>query len=42
MGIKPFYYAIQDGTFYFGSEIKAILAYPEFKKNWITPAFPII
>lgn len=33
MGIKPFYYAIQDGTFYFGSEIKAILAYPEFKKE---------
>lgn len=33
MGIKPFYYAIQNGTFYFGSEIKAILAHPDFKKE---------
>lgn len=33
MGIKPFYYALQDGTFYFGSEIKAILAHPDFKKE---------
>ena len=33
MGIKPFYYALQNGTFYFGSEIKAILAHPEFKKE---------
>lgn len=33
MGIKPFYYAFQDGTFYFGSEIKAILAHPDFKKE---------
>jgi asparagine synthase (glutamine-hydrolysing) len=28
LGIKPFYYSLQDGTFIFGSEIKALLAYP--------------
>ena len=28
LGIKPFYYRLQDGTFVFGSEIKALLAYP--------------
>jgi asparagine synthase (glutamine-hydrolysing) len=28
LGIKPFYYRWQNGTFLFGSEIKAILAYP--------------
>ncbi len=33
MGIKPFFYAIQNGAFYFGSEIKAILAYSDFKKE---------
>lgn len=33
IGIKPFYYAVQNGTFYFGSEIKAILANPDFKKE---------
>lgn len=33
LGIKPFYYAIQNGSFYFGSEIKAILAHPDFKKE---------
>jgi asparagine synthase (glutamine-hydrolysing) len=33
VGIKPFYYAIQNGTFFFGSEIKAILAHPDFKKE---------
>lgn len=33
LGIKPFYYAVQNNTFYFGSEIKAILAYPNFKKE---------
>lgn len=33
LGIKPFYYAIQNGNFYFGSEIKAILAHPDFKKD---------
>lgn len=29
-GIKPFYYALHDNTFLFGSEIKALLAYDEF------------
>ena len=33
LGIKPFYYAIQNGAFYFGSEIKAILAHSDFKKE---------
>ena len=28
LGIKPFYYRHQDGTLLFGSEIKALLAYP--------------
>ncbi len=28
LGVKPLYYAQQDGAFLFGSEIKAILAYP--------------
>jgi asparagine synthase (glutamine-hydrolysing) len=27
LGIKPFYYRLQDGAFIFGSEIKALLAY---------------
>jgi len=33
LGIKPFYYASIAGTFYFGSEIKAILANPDIKKE---------
>lgn len=33
LGIKPFYYAFQNGAFYFGSEIKAILKHPDFKKE---------
>jgi len=28
LGIKPFYYQFDEKTFLFGSEIKAILAYP--------------
>jgi asparagine synthase (glutamine-hydrolysing) len=28
-GIKPFYYMIQDGTFYFASEVKALLPFTE-------------
>jgi asparagine synthase (glutamine-hydrolysing) len=28
LGIKPFYYRLLEGTFIFGSEIKALLAYP--------------
>jgi asparagine synthase (glutamine-hydrolysing) len=31
LGIKPLYYRFEDGTFLFGSEIKAILAYPGVK-----------
>jgi len=33
IGIKPFYYAVQNGAFYFGSEIKAINANPNFKRE---------
>lgn len=29
LGIKPFYYTLQNGKFIFGSELKAILAHPD-------------
>ncbi|MGN0675985.1 MAG: asparagine synthase (glutamine-hydrolyzing), partial [Oscillospiraceae bacterium] len=32
-GIKPLYYADMNGTFMFGSEIKAFLVHPDFKKE---------
>ncbi len=32
-GIKPMYYAQMNGSFLFGSEIKAFLAHPDFKKE---------
>ncbi|KXL53955.1 asparagine synthetase 1 [Anaerotignum neopropionicum] len=32
-GIKPFYYALQDGQMIYGSEIKSILEYPNFKRE---------
>ena len=32
-GIKPFYYAIMNDTFLFGSEIKSFLPNPDFKKE---------
>ncbi|MDR0854319.1 MAG: asparagine synthase (glutamine-hydrolyzing) [Clostridiales Family XIII bacterium] len=32
-GIKPFYYALMDGAFIFGSEIKSLLEHPSFKKE---------
>ncbi len=32
-GIKPFYYAMVEGAFLFGSEIKSFLRYPGFKKE---------
>ncbi|MGN1134685.1 MAG: asparagine synthase (glutamine-hydrolyzing) [Oscillospiraceae bacterium] len=32
-GIKPLYYALMGDTFMFGSEIKAFLAHPDFKKE---------
>lgn len=37
-GIKPFYYAMQDGQMIYGSEIKSILEYPSFKKEVNTEA----
>ncbi len=33
LGIKPFYYSFANGSFYFGSEIKAILAHSDVKKD---------
>ncbi|MBI5412947.1 asparagine synthase (glutamine-hydrolyzing) [Candidatus Peregrinibacteria bacterium] len=33
LGIKPVYYTIHNGTLIFGSEIKAILAYPGVKRR---------
>ena len=32
-GIKPYYYALLDGDFLFGSEVKSFLKYPKFKKE---------
>ncbi len=32
-GIKPLYYAVMGDTFMFGSEIKAFLVHPDFKKE---------
>lgn len=32
-GVKPFYYWYQDGLFLFGSELKALMAHPFFKKE---------
>lgn len=32
-GIKPFYYAVIDGSLVFGSEIKSILEYPKYDKR---------
>lgn len=37
-GIKPFYYAQMGNTFLFGSEIKAFLHHPDFKKELNTAA----
>jgi asparagine synthase (glutamine-hydrolysing) len=33
MGIKPLYYAVQNGEFYFGSELKVILQHPEIERE---------
>ncbi|MBR3942621.1 MAG: asparagine synthase (glutamine-hydrolyzing) [Clostridia bacterium] len=32
-GVKPFYYTFQDGFFVFGSEIKALFAFPNVEAN---------
>ncbi len=37
-GIKPLYYAQQGSSFAFGSEQKAILAQPQFRRNLNKPA----
>jgi asparagine synthase (glutamine-hydrolysing) len=33
LGVKPLYYAVQDGLFYFGSELKSIMSHPRFIKK---------
>ncbi|MBH30616.1 MAG: asparagine synthase (glutamine-hydrolyzing) [Candidatus Marinimicrobia bacterium] len=33
IGEKPLYYGVQNGTFFFGSELKAILMHPHFEPN---------
>ncbi|MFZ0772493.1 MAG: asparagine synthase (glutamine-hydrolyzing) [Candidatus Sulfotelmatobacter sp.] len=40
LGIKPFYYCLQDGTFVFGSEIKALLAYPGIRAEFNPGVLP--
>ncbi len=32
-GVKPFYYYFKDGLFLFGSELKALMAHPQFEKT---------
>ena len=31
MGVKPLFYAMRNGSFYFGSELKSLLAFPEIE-----------
>ena len=40
LGIKPFYYRLAPKTFLFGSEIKALLAYPEVQPQLNRTAIP--
>lgn len=40
LGIKPFYYRLQDGVFLFASEIKALLAYPGVRAEFNQPVLP--
>jgi asparagine synthase (glutamine-hydrolysing) len=37
-GVKPFFYSFNNGLFLFGSELKALLQHPEFKKEINTDA----
>ena len=49
-GVKPFYYAHMNGTFFFGSEIKSFLPHPDFVKElnekalkpYLTFQFPVL
>ncbi|MGD0568934.1 MAG: asparagine synthase (glutamine-hydrolyzing) [Candidatus Sulfotelmatobacter sp.] len=40
LGIKPFYYRLQGSTFVFGSEIKALLAYPGVSAEFNAAVLP--
>jgi asparagine synthase (glutamine-hydrolysing) len=40
LGIKPFYYRLQDRTFIFGSEIKALLAFPGVEAEFNPSVLP--
>ena len=33
LGIKPFYWTVTDGVLVFGSELRALMAYPAFRKD---------
>ncbi|MGB4845503.1 MAG: asparagine synthase (glutamine-hydrolyzing) [Ferruginibacter sp.] len=37
-GVKPFFYYFKDGLFLFGSELKALMQHPDFKKEINTDA----
>ena len=37
-GVKPLYYYYKDGLFLFGSELKALMAHPNFVKEIFTPS----
>ncbi len=39
-GVKPFYYYYENGLFLFGSELKALMAHPRFKKEIDEAALP--
>jgi asparagine synthase (glutamine-hydrolysing) len=40
LGIKPLYYCVTPNTFLFGSEIKALLAYPQMRARFNRSALP--
>jgi asparagine synthase (glutamine-hydrolysing) len=40
LGIKPFYYRLQEGTFIFASEIKALLTYPGVSAEFNAAVLP--
>ena len=33
VGVKPLYWTIQDGTLLFGSELRALMAHPSFRRE---------
>jgi asparagine synthase (glutamine-hydrolysing) len=41
IGVKPLYYALQGGSFLFGSELKSIMAHPRFERRLSTKALQL-